>query len=445
MLSQEDNDLLCRVGPGTPMGNLMRQYWVPAIRSDELPAPDCSPLRIRLLGENLIGYRTTSGAVGLMQNACPHRGASLFFGRNEEEGLRCVYHGWKFDVTGACADMPSEPSESNFKSKVRAVAYRTHERGGIVWAYMGTRETPPPLPDMEATFLNADPERISVLHRPCNWMQGLEGELDTVHAAFLHWGFDEPGEKGTFSYYHMKNRAGPRLVTRDTEFGTAYGAYRPAEDDTYYWRIGYALFPFYAMQANGEMGPIAKMNAYVPMDDENTLQWEVAVRTDGGPNRGKFPIIRSAEQVQANSRGARYLPHTSDWFGRFNIEQCLANDYLIDREAQAGRRSFSGINGIRQQDMAVTETMGPIYQRTNEHLGTTDQMIIRTRRRWINAAKALRDHGTLPPGIDAPRLYRQRSGEVILPRTTDWWDGTQQLRERWDATERQAADVKVTT
>src|SRR5216684_1160726 len=147
MLSREDNELLCRVGPGTPMGSLMRQYWIPAFTSAELPGPDCPPLRVRLLGENLIGFRVTSGKVGLIQNACPHRGASLFFGRNEEEGLRCVYHGWKFDCTGQCVDMPSEPAESNFKTKIRATAYPCIERNNIVWTYMGSRETPPPLPE----------------------------------------------------------------------------------------------------------------------------------------------------------------------------------------------------------------------------------------------------------------------------------------------------------
>src|SRR6266700_2751296 len=150
MLSTEDNEYLCRIGPGTPMGNLMRQYWMPAVRTDELPSPDCPPVRIRLLGENLIAYRATSGNIGLIQNACPHRGASLFFGRNEEEGLRCVYHGWKFDLAGQCIDMPSEPAESNFRTKIRATAYPCQERNGIIWAYMGPREVPPSLPDIEA-------------------------------------------------------------------------------------------------------------------------------------------------------------------------------------------------------------------------------------------------------------------------------------------------------
>src|SRR3954466_9487982 len=139
MLTNEDIELMCRVGPGTPMGEMMREYWIPALTYEELASPDCPPMRLRLLGENLIAFRTTSGAVGLIQNSCPHRGASMFFGRNEEEGLRCVYHGWKFDVTGACVDMPSEPAESNFKNKVRTTAYACAERNGIIWAYMGPR------------------------------------------------------------------------------------------------------------------------------------------------------------------------------------------------------------------------------------------------------------------------------------------------------------------
>src|SRR5687767_601120 len=188
MLSKQDNDILCRVGPDTPMGTLMRQYWVPVFMSSELPAPDCPPQRVRILGENLIGFRVTSGAVGLVQNACPHRGASLFFGRNEEEGLRCVYHGWKFDVTGACIDMPSEPAESNFRNKVRTKAYPTRERNGIIWAYLGAREVPPPLPDLEANMLEDAETHIYLYSVANNWMQGWEGEMDTVHAAFMHSG-----------------------------------------------------------------------------------------------------------------------------------------------------------------------------------------------------------------------------------------------------------------
>jgi phthalate 4,5-dioxygenase len=431
MLSETDNDLMCSVGPGTLMGNFFRQYWIPAVRSDELPAPDSAPVRIRLLGEDLISFRTTSGAVGVIQNACPHRGASLFFGRNEEEGLRCVYHGWKFDVTGACVDMPSEPAESNFKNKVHARAYPTREQGGIIWAYMGPREVPPPLPELAAVMLNDDPEKISILLRPNNWMQGIEGEMDTIHAAILHWGFDQPGEPGSLSYYHFTNRFDARFTARDSEFGASYGCYRPAEDDTYYWRIGHALFPFIAMQANGELGPEERFNAYVPVDDYNTLQWELQVRTDGKQPRmaRTFPINRTNEP-QAQGAARVYLPQGTGWLDRWVIDQSEANDYQIDREAQR-TKSYTGIRGVRQQDMAMTESMKPIMPRQNEHLGTSDSMIIKARRRWLAAAKALQENGTVPPGVDQPELYHQRSGEVILPRSADWWDATKQLRESW--------------
>src|SRR5947209_7055671 len=148
MLSRDDNELLCRIGPGTPMGNLMRQYWIPAALSSELPEPDGAPVRIRLLGENLIAFRVSSGAVGLVQNQCPHRGTSLFYGRNEDDGLRCVYHGWKYDVTGRCVDMPNEPPETQFKDRIRHLAYPCEERGGVIWTYMGQARPAPPLPDL---------------------------------------------------------------------------------------------------------------------------------------------------------------------------------------------------------------------------------------------------------------------------------------------------------
>ncbi len=188
MLSAQDNELMCQVGAGTPMGDLMRQYWLPALMSKDLPAPDSEPMRLRLLGENLIAFRTTSGAVGVVANACPHRGASMFFGRNEEEGLRCVYHGWKFAVDGECVDMPSEPPESNFRSKVRIGAYPVQERGGVVWTYMGPREVPPPLPGLEINMLGEGGATPSLTMMDANWMQTIEGDLDTAHLGFLHLG-----------------------------------------------------------------------------------------------------------------------------------------------------------------------------------------------------------------------------------------------------------------
>jgi phthalate 4,5-dioxygenase len=428
MLSAADNEYLCRIGPGTPMGNLMRQYWLPAIRSDELPEVDSEPLRVRLLGEDLIGFRTSDGEVGLIQNNCPHRGASLFFGRNEQNGLRCVYHGWKFNVSGACVDMPNEPAESDFKTKVQATAYPTRERNGIIWAYLGPRTEPPPLPDFEANMLGTDNLAISIIHRPCNWMQGWEGEMDTVHQAFLHQGAMriEDTTPGTFDYFITNNRAA-KLFVLDTPYGTSYGARRPAGEDHYYWRIAHMLLPFFAMIPAGAMGQQTRFAAYVPMDDEHTLHWEIGrglLFEDDVP-----PVARGSEGSGPQVRDTSlYEPNSSGWYGRFNMKQNAANDYLIDRQVQRAWKSYTGIPGIRQQDMAVTESMGPIFDRTSEHLGSTDALIIRTRRRMIEAARALQEHGRVPPGVDDPSVYRQRSGGVVLPRDVNWWDATEELR-----------------
>jgi phenylpropionate dioxygenase-like ring-hydroxylating dioxygenase large terminal subunit len=433
MLSNQDNETLCRVGPGTPMGNLMRQYWMPAIRSDELPAPDCAPLRVMLLGEKLIGFRMTNGKIGLMQDACPHRGASMFFGRNEEDGLRCVYHGWKFDETGACTDMPSEPAESNFKNKVHARAYPTQERNGVIWAYMGPREVPPPLPEIEANLLCEGPHQISILYRPCNWMQGLEGEMDTVHAALLHFGAmrSEDAEPGSFNYYHFRQRAA-KFDTVETDYGMGNGAYRPAEDDSYYWRVTQVLFPFYHMIPGGPLGEGIRIGAYVPMDDDHHMQWEIGVFKPNGEAVSSRSAVRAPGVEGGRVADTNWLPNTTDWYGRFNLDQNLANDYFIDRKEQAEWGSYTGIRGIRQQDMAMTETMGPIYDRSHEHLGTTDQFIIRVRRKLIAMAKALQNEGVTPYGVDHPEVYRQRSGEMIVPRSHTWYDAYLDKRENWE-------------
>ncbi|PYN96150.1 MAG: (2Fe-2S)-binding protein, partial [Candidatus Rokuibacteriota bacterium] len=404
MLSTEDNELLCRVGPGTATGNLLRQYWIPALMSSELPGPDCPPVRVRLLGENLIGFRITSGKAGLIQNSCPHRGASLFFGRNEGEGLRCVYHGWKFDCSGACVDQPNEPPESNFKSKIRARAYPCVERNDVIWTYMGPRQTPPPLPDLEPNLLPRGEYQVQKVLRDCNWFQALEGDIDTSHLGFLHLGAVRPGDTppGSFDYYNVTDRA-PRYEVVDTGFGTSYGAYRPAESDSYYWRIAHYLFPFFTMIPTGVLGMQVLVRAWVPLDDEHVMFWSIGAprsregRGNAGGASGLTAAGRSVAAAGSRAGGFEFLSDTTDWFGKFRLVQNKDNDYLIDREAQR-TESFTGIAGIHQQDQAVTESMGPIYDRTQEHLGTSDAMVIRTRRRVLSAARALRDSGVTPPG-----------------------------------------------
>ena len=428
MLNRQDNELLCRVGPGTPVGSLMREYWIPALRSDELPEPDGAPVRVRLLGENLIAFRTTSGQVGLVANACPHRGASMFFGRNEEDGLRCVYHGWKFDVEGACTDMPNEPAESNFKHKIHLAAYRAAERGGVVWAYMGPRETPPALPDLEVNMLPVGQYTIQTALRDCNWIQGLEGDIDTSHLAFLHLGSVKPEETdaGSFDYYTVKDRQ-PRYDVVDADFGTMYGAYRPADDGKVYWRLAHFLFPFWTMIPTGTLGVQVLARAWVPLDDDHMMHWSIttanafAVRgQDGRPRRSNPPV---------GSLGRfRFLPHSTDWLGRWRLQDNRANDYNIDRTVQR-KGSYTGIDGITLQDQAITESMGPMVDRTAEHLGTSDAMIIRTRQRIMRAARALRDQGVTPPGVDNPEVYRQRSGGAFLPAGANWQEATAKFRQ----------------
>jgi nitrite reductase/ring-hydroxylating ferredoxin subunit len=419
MLSREDNETLCRVGPGTAMGAVMREYWIPAGLASELPNTDGTPVRIRLLGENLVAFRDTDGRIGLIQENCPHRGASLFFGRNEESGLRCVYHGWKFNAAGTCVDMPNEPPESNFKHKVRVTAYPCVERGGIVWTYMGPRQTPPPLPNLEASMLPDGEYTVQVMQRECNWMQALEGDIDTGHTVFLHLGAMQPEDapEGSYARLSLEDRA-PHYESVDTDIGTMYGCYRPLDEQRTYWRIAQFLFPFYAMIPTGILGLEVRYRAWVPMDDGHTLAYSV---------NGVSRYARSVDGRPAPN--VDMLPNATDWYGRFRCVDNAANGYNIDRDAQATGKSYTGISAIFIQDQAVTESMGEIYDRTKERLGTSDLMIIRTRRRLINVAKALRDHGTPPPGVDDPTAWAQRTGSVVLPTGANWVDSTAELRK----------------
>ena len=420
MLRAEENEYVTRVGPGTPMGDFMRQYWVPAMLSSELPRPDCPPVRVMLLGEKLIAFRDTQGRVGLLDSFCPHRGASLFFGRNDECGLRCVYHGWKFDVEGTCVDMPSEPPESNFKSKVRATAYPCRERGGVVWAYLGPRQEPPPLPDLEINQLPEGHATVTAIQRECSWLQALEGDIDTAHIGFLHFGSEraEDQVEGTFRYYVMKDRA-PRYAVLDTDYGSMYGAYRPAGPGQQYWRIAQFLLPFFTMPPTGLLGRQIIGRAWVPMDDTHTLYFGMS--TPRAPGEASTPAIADA----------RPGPNGTGWYDRFRLDADETNDYGLDRERQARDVEYSGIAGVHLQDQAITESMGPIYDRTKEHLGSSDAMVIRVRRRLIAAARALAESGATPPGVDRPEAYRQRSGGVILDEGADWVEATAELRRAY--------------
>ena len=422
MLSKADNELLCRVGPGTPMGEFMRHYWMPVLYDWEL-APDGEPKRVRVLGEDLIAFRDTQGKVGFFQHNCPHRGASLFFGRNEEGGLRCVYHGWKFDTDGNCTDMPNEPAESDFKQKVKASAYAAAEYGGLVWVYLGPDQaSPPPVPAFEWGLV--PPEQRQHSHKliyECNWLQALEGELDTTHVYFLHSRLDPtlPAKYGTW----VDDRAA-RLHVLNTAGGVLYGGSRVEEDGNTYWRTTQFLFPIYGMFPGGRDDGTVPLSIYVPIDDEHTLHMGVfwhptkALDTGRDPRKGSLP---EEPGVLANGVGPM-KPHQhgrffADWWPVVNKE----NDFLMDADARK-TKSFTGIPGIRLQDSAVIWSMGAIMNRSTEHLGTADAAIIRVRRRLLEAVKALRDNNVTPPGAREPSVYTVRSCLTVLPPEANWLD-----------------------
>jgi phenylpropionate dioxygenase-like ring-hydroxylating dioxygenase large terminal subunit len=443
MLTKEDNELLCRVGPGTPMGEMLRQYWHPILLSTELPEPDCAPIRVRLLSEDLIAFRDSTGRVGMLANNCPHRGASLFFGRNEECGLRCVYHGWKFEVDGRCVDMPSEPAESNFKDKIKTIAYPCEERGGVVWCYMGSRSDPPALPDIPFFLVPRKHQFFTKRLQESNFVQAIEGGIDTTHASFLHtrlnlemamrnekdpktnrtWGDDERTNRGLS--VAMKSRSA-RFELRDTNYGVMIASKREASDEETYWRINQFLFPYWTMPPSHAVVDKTTPkrggggHAFVPMDDENTITWSFTANF-----QRPFTDEELAKMYDYPNPGlhagvpAGLLPATSAPMGAFRGIHNKRNDYGLDYELQRTSQ-FCGIPDRSTQDNAVQESMGAIYDRTKEHLGVSDTGVIHMRRRMLDAAKALRDRGQIPPGADMPEAFFIGACGFIIPKSESW-------------------------
>jgi phenylpropionate dioxygenase-like ring-hydroxylating dioxygenase large terminal subunit len=390
------------------MGEFMRQYWVPALLSRELVA-DGDPVRLVLLGERLLAFRDSAGRVGVMDHRCPHRCASLFLGRNEEGGIRCVYHGWKFDVEGRCTDMPNLPPEEDFRHKVRAKAYRTAERNGLVWVYMGPRAEPPPLPMIEANLV-PDAE-IWCLQRDCNWLQALEGDIDTSHVGFLHLGSlrGEDLPDGHPMRPALSNRA-PRYEVAAAAWGTMYGGWRPHDDGLTSWRVAHCMFPFWTQTPNIRFATRAIARAWVPMDDEHSMLFDIS----GGVDDGNPAYNSTRPDGSPLFEPFRHAPNTTDWFGRWRCVDDARNDWGMDRAGQRAGLHYSGIANITMQDQAVTESMGPITDHGFEHLAPSDRMITRTRRRLLAAARAWRHHGTPPPGVDDPGVYHEaRAGSFI--------------------------------
>ncbi len=398
MLSVERNLFMTRVGRGQPMGKLFRQFWLPLTLSEQLPERDGDPVRLRLLGEDLVAFRDTNGQIGAVSAFCPHRRAPLFFGRNEECGLRCVYHGWKFDTTGACVDMPSEPAESDFKDKIGVNAYPVREFGDTVWIYMG-QSTPPELPQMEWATVPASHRRVAMWIVECNWLQVLEGNVDTAHVSFLHSAIDGiPGvrEEG------VEDRA-PQLQVIENEVGFAYGGRRKRRlDDQYYWRVTQFLLPMYTL-IPGPGWPRACVGV-VPIDDEHAIRFQVSYNPEA-------PLAQQ-RAFTAREMGEFHLPDgkTIDiWLPTEN----RGNRYGLDRERQR-KVNYSGIQGIETQDRAMTEGMGTLCDRSEEHLGTSDLAVIAMRRVLERRAQDL-EKGAPPRAAQLAEQFGARPLDVVAP------------------------------
>jgi phthalate 4,5-dioxygenase oxygenase subunit len=404
MLRKEQSDLLTQTGPGTAMGDFFRCYWVPALLAEELPENDCPPVRVKLLSERMIAFRDSEGRYGLIDEFCAHRGVSLWFGRNEHGGIRCPYHGWKYDVTGQCVEVPSEPAESGFCQKIKLTGYPLVKVGDVLWTYMGPPEHTPPLPEWEFARVPAEQTFTSKRLQECNWLQAMEGGIDSSHVSWLHSGNlnSDPLFKGARgNQYNMSDKR-PVFEVVDSDGGLYIGARRNAEEGHYYWRITPWVMPCFTMVPPRGDHPIHG-HFWIPIDDENCWTWSF----DYHPVRA---LTDKERQAMKDGKGIHvaYVP------GTYRPRANKDNDYLIDREAQKKGVSYSGVEGIAMQDASLQESMGPIVDRTKENLVSTDNGIIMARHRLLRAAKALRERGIRPPGID-PAHQRVRSAAIVLP------------------------------
>lgn len=422
MFSKEDNERLTRVGPGTPMGKAMRRFWIPFLMPEELSERDGTPLRVRLLGEDLIAFRDTEGRLGLLERYCPHRRVDLYFGRNEQCGLRCVYHGWKFDIKGNIVDMPAEPANSTLKDELKITAYPIVEWGGLIWAYMGEPECMPEVPpEIEWGVVPPAHRHITKRLQETNFAQGVEGGIDSSHVGILHSVLNEDTQmpfrqrqiSPNLAIPYLASDTAPRFFVRHTDYGMAIGARRNATDEEYYWRITQFLAPFYTMIAPNKAGGPIMGHAWVPIDDHNcwlfTMTWNA-----------QRPL--EAHELDHGGVHAQVVPD-----GSYRPLINRTNDYRIDREAQR-LRSSTGIDSIGMQDTAIQESMGTIVDRSRENLGSGDAAIVGFRKSLLRMADGL-EAGQGPMSPLHPEWYRVRSVAIVLPKGVDFIEGaTDQLK-----------------
>jgi nitrite reductase/ring-hydroxylating ferredoxin subunit len=390
------------------MGEYFRRHWLPLALSRELPAPDCPPIRVQMLGEELVAFRDTQGRVGLIEPACAHRGANLFFGRNEDGGLRCIYHGWKYDVEGRCIEMPNVPAGAAYHGKVSIKAYPTREFGEMVWAYLGPRErAPAELPQLEVGILPAAQRYVSKRLQMCNWAQSMEGALDTAHFSFLHMpapsvgAYVNPATAADVNRLRwLRDDPMPQFTIIEHDVGFAVGGARRADRDELYWRATQFMLPSHSVAPSAMPGEFFQGYSWAPVDDYSCWIYTYAWHPERALSAQERANFEKGGFGQFAELGPGFVPLRN-----------RTNDYLIDREEQK-LRSFTGVKGIAEQDALAQDSQGLLVDRTREHLTATDAAIVRFRRLMLAEAKALAA-GREP---DAPRraaAYRLRAGGAL--------------------------------
>jgi phenylpropionate dioxygenase-like ring-hydroxylating dioxygenase large terminal subunit len=388
---------------------------MPVLMADELPENECPPVRVKILSERLLAFRDTEGKYGLIDEFCAHRGVSLWFGRNEENGLRCPYHGWKYNTEGQCIDVPSEAPESGFCQKIKLKSYPLVKRGPVLWTYMGPAEKQPPLPEWEFAMVPESHSFMSKRFQEANWLQALEGGIDSSHVSFLHSGDleSDPLFKGAKGNKYNLGDTRPVFEVVESEGGLLIGARRNAEEGKYYWRITPWVMPCFTMVPPRGDHPVHG-HFWIPIDVENCWAWSF-----------DYHVTRPLTDAERNAMREGKGIHAATIPGTFIPTANKTNDYLMDRAAQKAGRTYSGVEGIAIQDSSLQESMGPIVDRTKENLVSTDNGIIMARHRLLRAAKALADKGVQPPGVD-PTHHHVRSASIVLPPDQPFKEGAKE-------------------
>jgi len=409
MITQEENDLLTRVGRGTPAGELLRRYWQPVALAEELPAGG-APLTVRILGEDLVLFRDDKNRPGLLGIHCSHRGTNLSYGRVEDGGLRCLYHGWLYDIDGRCLEQPGESGCGEHRDAIRHPSYPCEEKGGAIFTYMGSGAAPL-LPNYEFLTVPSDRRYVNKIFHECNYQQANEGNIDPVHLSYLHRFFEVPQNRYTGvrntedSHYSLVARdVAPTIDVELTDFGVRIYTTRKQPSDNVYLRVSYFILPNLSAFPGQTGGEGYSVNWHVPIDDAHHWKYTFVFSRDAALDKGM--IERARSEVGTD----------------YKLVRNRANRFMQDRE-QMKNKTYSGMGyGFQAHDLFATSSQGEIQDRTQEHVVSSDKAIIAARKLMVKAIRDMQDGGEPPHVVRDPEKNRFPHLQVIsdlIPGDTD--------------------------